>query len=78
MLFSFHTFSAIKSLKSENNLKVKVRTEFSNVWGEYKNHCNPYIQGTTVPCDIMPLQLLQACHTRPINTITVYSHASNT
>ena len=46
MLFSFHTFSAIKS----NNLKVKVRTEFSNVWGEYKNHSNPYIQGT-VPCD---------------------------
>ena len=45
MLFSFQTFSAIKSLK------VKVRTEFSNVWGEYKNHSNPYIQGTTVPCD---------------------------
>ena len=48
MLFSFHTFSAVKSLK---DLKVKVRTEFSNVWGEYKNHSNPYIQGTTVPCD---------------------------
>ena len=30
---------------------MKVGTEFSNVWGEYKNHSNPYIQGTTVPCD---------------------------
>ena len=45
MLFSFHTFSAIKS-----------RTEFSNVWGEYKNHSNPYIQGTTIPCDIVTAQ----------------------
>ena len=44
MLFSFHTFSALKS-------EMKVRTEFSNVWEEYKNHSNPYIQGTTVPCD---------------------------
>ena len=33
-------------------LKLKVRTEFPNVWGEYKYHSNPYIQGTTVPCDI--------------------------
>ena len=41
--------SAIKLL---NDLKVKVRTEFPNVWGEYKYHSNPYIQGTTVPCDI--------------------------
>ena len=49
MLISIHTFSAIKSL---NNSKVKVGTEFSNVWGEYKNHSNHYIQGTTVPCDI--------------------------
>ena len=32
---------------------MKVRTEFSNVWGEYKNHSNPYIQGTTVPCDMV-------------------------
>ena len=24
----------------------------TNVWGEYKNHSNRYIQGTTVPCDI--------------------------
>ena len=33
-------------------MKLKVRSEFPNVWGEYKNHSNPYIQGTTVPCDI--------------------------
>ena len=38
-------------MKSQNNLKLKVRTEFPNVWGEYKYHGNPYIQGTTVPCD---------------------------
>ena len=31
---------------------MKVGTEFSNVWGEYKNHSNPYIQGNTVPCDV--------------------------
>ena len=31
--FSFHILSAIKLL---NDLKVKVRTEFPNVWGEYK------------------------------------------
>ena len=49
MLFSFQIFSALKS----SYLKVKVRTGFSNVWGEYKNHSNPYIQGTTVPCDII-------------------------
>ena len=30
ILFSFHILSAIKLLK------VKVRTEFPNVWGEYK------------------------------------------
>ena len=41
-----------KIITSQNNLKLKVRTEFSNVWGEYKYHGNPYIQGTTVPCDI--------------------------
>ena len=32
-------------------MKLKVRTEFPNVWGEYRYHGNPYIQGTTVPCD---------------------------
>ena len=42
-----------KIIKSPNNLKLKVRTEFPNVWGEYKYHSNPYIQGTTVPCDII-------------------------
>ena len=40
-----------KIIKSQNNLKLKVRTEFPNVWGEYKYNSNPYIQGTTVPCD---------------------------
>ena len=40
-----------KIIKSQNNLKLKVRTEFPNVWGEYIYHGNPYIPGTTVPCD---------------------------
>ena len=40
-----------KIIKSPNNLKLKVRTEFPNVWREYKYHSNPYIQVTTVPCD---------------------------
>ena len=40
-----------KFIKSQRNLKLKVRTVFQNVWGEYKYHGNPYIQGTTVPCD---------------------------
>ena len=55
MLFSFHTFSAIK-------FKVKVGTEFSNVWGEYKNHSNPYIQGTTVPCDCCQVRTTPHVH----------------
>ena len=38
-------------IKSQIDLKLKARSEFPNVWGEYKNHSNPYIQGTTVPCD---------------------------
>ena len=38
-----------KIVRSQNNLKLKVRTEFPNVWGEYKYHSNPYIQGTTYP-----------------------------
>ena len=45
------------ALKSLNRLKLKVRTEFPNVWGEYKYHGNPYIQGTTVPCDIYTLYM---------------------
>ena len=40
-----------KIIKSEIDMKLKARSEFSNVWGEYKNHSNPYIQGTTVTCD---------------------------
>ena len=32
-------------------MKLKARTEFSNVWGEYKHQSNPYIQGTTVHRD---------------------------
>ena len=44
ILFSFDIYGAVKSLK----VKVKARTEFSIVWGEYKNHTNPYIQGTIV------------------------------
>ena len=30
---------------------MKVRTEFSNYGENTKYHSNPYIQGTTVPCD---------------------------
>ena len=30
-----------KIIKSEINLKLKARSAFSNVWGEYKNHSNP-------------------------------------
>ena len=33
ILFSFHILSAIKLL---NDLKVKARSQFPNVWGEYK------------------------------------------
>ena len=36
ILFSFHILSATKLLKVKNDLKVKVGTEFSNVWGENK------------------------------------------
>ena len=41
-----------KIIKSEIELKLKARSELPNLWGEYKNHSNPYIQGTTVPCDV--------------------------
>ena len=41
-----------KIIKSEIHLKLKARSEISNVWREYKNHSNRYIHGTTVPCDI--------------------------
>ena len=55
MIFSLHiwytTWFCCKIIKSKNDVKVKARTEFSNVWREYKHHSNPYIQGTTVPCD---------------------------
>ena len=44
------------AVKSLNNLKLKVRNEFPNVWGEYKYRGNPYIQGTTVPCDSMHVE----------------------
>jgi hypothetical protein len=39
---------AVKSLK----VKLKARSEFSNVWGELKKHSYPYIQRTAVPCDV--------------------------
>ena len=38
---------------SQIDLKLKARSEFPNVWGEYKNHTKSYIQGTTVPCDVL-------------------------
>ena len=46
--------------KSQNNLKL--RTDFPNVWGEYKYHSNRYIQGTTVTCDVyIPVSKLVYC-----------------
>ena len=51
---TFDMFCALKSLK----VKLKAISEFPNVWGEYKNHSNPYIQGTTVPCDMSPSDTL--------------------
>ena len=54
-------FCVLKSLKGEIDLQLKVRTPFSNVWGEYKYHGNPYIQGTTVPCDkVLPYLVITA------------------
>ena len=52
--FHFQHDLCCKIIKSEIDLKLKARSEFSNVWGEYKDHSNPFIQGTTVPCDIPP------------------------
>ena len=40
-----------KVIKSQIDLKLKARSEFPNVWGEYKNLSNPFIQGTTLPYD---------------------------
>ena len=50
--FSFHMFCT---------LKLKVRTEFPNVWVEY--HSNPYIHSTTVLCDI---EKSAHCHGSPL------------
>jgi hypothetical protein len=35
-------FCAVKSLKVK---LIKARSEFPTVWGEYKNHSNPYNTG---------------------------------
>ena len=48
----FDMFYAVKSSEVKLILKLKTRTEFPNVWGEYKNHSNPYTHSTTVLCDI--------------------------
>ena len=61
----FHTFSAIKSLKVES----EVRTEFSNAWGEYKNHSNPYT--TTVPCDCSRFSYKLYCTCADVNYTTI-------
>ena len=52
MKYLVHRLLLTYSVLSLIDLKLKARSEFPNVWGEYKNHSNPYIQGTTVPCDI--------------------------
>ena len=56
------------------DLKLKARSEFPNVWGEYKNHSNPYIQGTTVPCDIMCLGMQRNTHPTGNNLIPISIH----
>ena len=40
------TFLCCKIVESQIDLKVKTRSDFPNVWGEYENHINSYIQGT--------------------------------
>ena len=45
------TFDTFCAVKSQTDLKLKARSEYSNVWGEYKNHSNLCIQGTIVACD---------------------------
>ena len=47
MLFSFHILSDM------NNLKVKVGTEFPNVWGEYNS--NPIYRVLPYPVIISPI-----------------------
>ena len=41
--------SLVLTCDCKSDLKLKVRTEFSNVWGEYKYHGNPYIQVLPYP-----------------------------
>ena len=50
ILFSFHMLSAIKLLKVESESTNWV---FLMYGGNTNYHVNPYIQGTTVPCDIL-------------------------
>ena len=58
---------------------MKARSEFPNVWGEYKNHGNPYIQGTTVPVECAargekyrkPHLLISVDHTQIITQLVV-------
>ena len=40
-----------KNAKSQIHLKLKVKTAFPYVLWNRNYHSNPYIQGTTVPCD---------------------------
>ena len=47
---TFNMICAGKIIKSQIDLKLKARSEFP--MGRIQNHSNPYIQGTTVPCDI--------------------------
>ena len=54
-----------KIIRSQIDLKLKTRTEFPNVCGEYKNHNNPYIHSTTVLCDNYPALIkryAKSCH----------------
>ena len=43
--FCFDMFYVVKSSEVDIT-KLKVRTEFPNVWLEYKYHSNPYIHST--------------------------------
>ena len=59
-----------KVIKSRSNLNVKVRTEFPNVWGEYKIN-TLYIHSTTVLCDT------KQCFRVNMLPNTLYFKASN-
>ena len=60
-LINFVIFKYILDIyvsRNGNNLKLKVKSEFSSMGLMLINHSNPYIYSTTVLCDIEVLQTL--------------------